>query len=58
MNEIELGVFNLQEISRGFYLAIPKKWILSNELSKGSKLKVVLDSQKNLLIKPVREVEE
>lgn len=52
---IKLGRYKLQRLRRSYYLAIPKVWVESKNLKKGSELEILLDSDGNLLIKSVLE---
>lgn len=52
---IKLGRYKLQRLRRSYYFAIPKVWVKSKNLKKGSKLEILLDSDGNSLIKSVLE---
>ena len=54
---MKLGKYRLQQLPRAWYLAIPKRWVETKGLDKGSVSEIFLDDQGNLLIKPFEEGE-
>lgn len=51
--EIKLGERSVQQIHNSFYLCLPKIFIDNHSIKKLQKVETCLDSDKNLLIKPI-----
>jgi|Deesub1362A_J573_1020465.scaffolds.fasta_scaffold01285_11 bifunctional DNA-binding transcriptional regulator/antitoxin component of YhaV-PrlF toxin-antitoxin module len=54
MSVIKLGKYKIQKIKRAYYIALPKKWVESKGLQKGSVLEAFLDDQGNLVFQVAR----
>lgn len=53
MENIRVGKYRIQRIKTSYYVALPKWWVESKGLQKGSVLEAFLDDQGNLMFRVV-----
>ncbi len=51
MPEFRLGKYLIQKIKRAYYVSVPKLWVESRRLQKGSVLEAFLDDQGDLVFR-------